>query len=58
MVRLAICLEVSEEILTLMPQLMREQLIQKPIEGEKFIDCDKKYCLECQSVIILIGLQK
>jgi hypothetical protein len=54
-VRLATCLELAEEILTLMPQLMREQLIQKPVGREKFIDCEKNYSLGCQSVIILIG---
>jgi two-component system, OmpR family, response regulator ChvI len=38
----ATCLEIAEEILTLMPQLTKEQLIQKPIEREKFIEIVKK----------------
>jgi FixJ family two-component response regulator len=37
----ATCLEIAE-ILTLMPQLTKEQLIQKPIEREKFIEIVKK----------------
>ena len=38
----ATCLEIAEEILTLMPQLTKERLIQKPIEREKFIEIVKK----------------
>jgi two-component system, OmpR family, response regulator ChvI len=38
----ATCLEIAEEILTLMPQLTKEQLIQKPIEREKFIEIVNK----------------
>jgi len=38
----ATCPEIAEEILTLMPQLTKEQLIQKPIERERFIEIVKK----------------
>lgn len=38
----ATCLEIAEEMLTLLPDLKREQLIQKPIEKEKFIEIVKK----------------
>lgn len=38
----ATCLEIAEEMLTLLPELKREQLIQKPIEKEKFIEIVKK----------------
>jgi two-component system, OmpR family, response regulator ChvI len=41
----ATCLEIAEEILTLMPDLKREQLIQKPVEKEKFIEIVKKTIL-------------
>ena len=38
----ATCLEIVDEILTLIPELGLEQLIQKPIEKEKFIELVKK----------------
>jgi len=41
----ATCLEIAEEILTLMPDLKQEQLIQKPVEKEKFIEIVKKNIL-------------
>jgi response regulator RpfG family c-di-GMP phosphodiesterase len=41
----ATCLEIAEEMLTLLPDLKREQLIQKPIEKEKFIEIVKKNIL-------------
>jgi two-component system, OmpR family, response regulator ChvI len=41
----ATCLEIAEEMLTLLPDLEREQLIQKPIEKEKFIEIVKKNIL-------------
>src|SRR5574339_363469 len=34
----ATCLEIVDEILTLIPELGQEQLIQKPVEKEKFIE--------------------
>ncbi len=41
----ATCLEIAEEMLTLLPDLEREQLIQKPVEKEKFIEIVKKNIL-------------
>jgi len=38
----ATCLEIAEEILTLIPDLQPHQLIQKPVEKEKFIEIVKK----------------
>jgi CheY-like chemotaxis protein len=38
----ATCLEIVDEILTMIPELGREQLIQKPVEKEKFIEIVKK----------------
>lgn len=38
----ATCLEIVEEILTLIPELKEDQLIRKPIEKEKFIKIVKK----------------
>lgn len=38
----ATCLEIAEEILTLIPELKPEQLIQKPVEKEEFIKIVKK----------------
>ena len=38
----ATCLEIVDEILTLIPELGLEQLIQKPIEKDKFIELVKK----------------
>jgi class 3 adenylate cyclase len=38
----ATCLEIAEEILTLIPELQPEQLVQKPVEKEKFIKIVKK----------------
>jgi two-component system, OmpR family, response regulator ChvI len=39
------CLEIAEEMLTLLPDLKPEQLIQKPVEKEKFIEIVKKNVL-------------
>ncbi len=38
----ATCLEMAEEVLTIIPELKLEQVIQKPIEKEKFIEIVKK----------------
>lgn len=38
----ATCLEIVDEILTLIPELGQEQLIQKPVEKEKFIKIVRK----------------
>jgi len=38
----ATCLEIIEEISTLLPEFKQEQLIQKPVEKEKFIEFVKK----------------
>ena len=38
----ATCLEIAEELLTLMPELNHDQLIKKPIEKKQFIDIVKK----------------
>jgi class 3 adenylate cyclase len=38
----ATCLEIAEEILTLIPELQPEQLVQKPVEKESFIRTVKK----------------
>jgi two-component system, OmpR family, response regulator ChvI len=38
----ATCLEIAEEIFTLIPDLQPHQLIQKPVEKEKFIEMVKK----------------
>jgi two-component system, OmpR family, response regulator ChvI len=38
----ATCLEIAEEILTLIPELPPEQVVQKPVEKEKFIEIVKK----------------
>lgn len=38
----ATCLKIVEEILTLIPELQPEQLIQKPVEKEEFIKIVKK----------------
>ncbi|HSA73963.1 MAG TPA: response regulator [Nitrososphaeraceae archaeon] len=38
----ATCLEIVDEILTLIPELGQEQLIQKPVEKEKFIEIVRK----------------
>ena len=38
----ATCLEIAEELLTLMPELNHNQLIKKPIEKKQFIDIVKK----------------
>ena len=38
----ATCLEIIEEISTLLPEFKHEQLIQKPVEKEKFIEFVKK----------------
>jgi len=38
----ATCLEIVDEILTLIPELRQEQLIQKPVEKEKFIKIVRK----------------
>ena len=38
----ATCLEIAEELLTLMPELDHNQLIKKPIEKKQFIDIVKK----------------
>jgi CheY-like chemotaxis protein len=39
------CLQIAEEMLTLLPDLKPEQLIQKPVEKEKFIEIVKKNVL-------------
>jgi CheY-like chemotaxis protein len=41
----ATCLEIAEEMLTLLPDLKPEQVIQKPVEREKFIEIVKKNVL-------------
>jgi two-component system, OmpR family, response regulator ChvI len=41
----ASCLEIAEEMLTLLPDLKPEQVIQKPVEREKFIEIVKKNVL-------------
>jgi two-component system, OmpR family, response regulator ChvI len=41
----ATCLEIAEEMLTLLPDLKPEQLIQKPVEKERFIEIVKKNVL-------------
>jgi two-component system, OmpR family, response regulator ChvI len=38
----ATCLEIVDEILTMIPELKQEQLIQKPVEKEKFIEIVRK----------------
>jgi CheY-like chemotaxis protein len=38
----ATCLEIVDEILTMIPELGQEQLIQKPVEKEKFIEIVRK----------------
>ena len=38
----ATCLEIIEEIAALLPEFKQEQLIQKPVEKEKFIEIVKK----------------
>lgn len=38
----ATCLDIIDEILTLIPEFDQEQLIQKPVEKEKFIEIVKK----------------
>jgi two-component system, OmpR family, response regulator ChvI len=38
----ATCLDIAEELLTVIPELKLEQVIQKPIEKEKFIEIVKK----------------
>ena len=38
----ATCLEIIEEISALLPEFKQEQLIQKPVEREKFIEFVKK----------------
>lgn len=38
----ATCLEIAEEILTLIPEFQPEQLVQKPVEKEKFIKIVKE----------------
>jgi len=38
----ATCLEIAEELLTLMPELDQNRLIKKPIEKKQFIDIVKK----------------
>ena len=38
----ATCLEIAEELLTLMPELDQNQLIKKPIEKKQFIDIVKR----------------
>jgi two-component system, OmpR family, response regulator ChvI len=41
----ASCLEIAEEMLTLLPDLKPEQVIQKPVDKEKFIEIVKKNVL-------------
>jgi CheY-like chemotaxis protein len=38
----ATCLEIAEEILTLIPEFQPKQLVQKPVEKEKFIKIVKE----------------
>jgi len=41
----ATCLNIPEELLTLVPEVDPPQVIQKPIEKEKFIEIVKKQIL-------------
>jgi DNA-binding NarL/FixJ family response regulator len=41
----ATCLNIAEELLTLLPEVDPQQVIQKPIEKEKFIEIVKKQIL-------------